>query len=161
MFYFLYIYTYNLLLLKNFRGATSIFPPFASASARSYIHTITVKLEWNHHIHHHINIYTNMLRRGIIEIISYYISSLSYKIIHRQFKSTYVITIKSYLFGWLLNSSKQKTSKNRTTKIIENGFKQLMQTLSTHSSRMYLTLLEVTCRGLNNNHNVRTYMIST
>ena len=72
---------------------------------------------------------------GVIKIVSYHISSLSYKIIHKQFKSTSVITIKSYLFGQLLDNSKQKTSKNRTIKIIENEFKQANATLSTHSFR--------------------------
>ena len=62
--------------------------------------------------------------RGVIEILSYHISSLSYKTIHRQFKSTSVITIKSYIFERLLDNLKQKTSKNRTIKIIENEFKQ-------------------------------------
>ena len=65
-----------------------------------------------------------MSRRDIIKIISYHISSLSYKTVHRQFKSTYVIMIKSYLFGRLLNSSKKRTSKNRTIKIIEDDFNQ-------------------------------------
>ena len=72
---------------------------------------------------------------GIIKIVSYHISSLSYKIIHRQFKSTFVITIKSYIFGRFLDSSKQKTNKNRTIKIIENEFKQANANLSTHNSK--------------------------
>ena len=76
-----------------------------------------------------------MPRRDIIEIISYHISSLSYKIIHKQFKSTSIITIKSYFFGRLLDSSKQEINKNKTIKIIENEFKQANATLSTHSSK--------------------------
>ena len=76
-----------------------------------------------------------MPRCGIIKIISYHISSLLYKILHKQFKSISIITIKSYLFGRLFDSSKQKTNKNRTIKIIENEFKQANATLSIHSSR--------------------------
>ena len=87
-----------------------------------------------------------MSRRGVIEIILYHISSLSYKTIHRQFKSTSVITIRSYLFGRLLDNSKQKTNKNKTIKIIENEFKQ------TNVKPYPLTVLRMTHCGLTSCH---------
>ena len=64
-----------------------------------------------------------MPRHGVIDIISYHISSLSYKTIHKQFKSTYVITIEPYVYGRLFESSKPKTTRNRIIKIIEDEFK--------------------------------------
>ena len=58
--------------------------------------------------------------RGVIKTISYHISS-SCKTIHRHIKSTFIITIKSYLFGRLFNDSKQKISSYKMMKIIKNN----------------------------------------
>ena len=61
-----------------------------------------------------------MPRFGIIKTMSYHKSS-SCKTIHRHFKSTFIITIKSYIFGRILDDSKQKTNSYKTMKIIKNN----------------------------------------
>ena len=118
---------------------------------------------WNHqaHILYHGTIH-------VIKIISLtslnciLVPSILLNHIHKHFKSIFIIAIKSYIFEWLLDDSKQKIGNYKTVKIIKNRFTSKLHTNPIHTQIWeYLTPLATTCRGLILSRSVQTYKITT